>query len=234
MIAAMAAEHSSPPAAVFLDALGTLVRFENPSPALVRLLHERHAIDLSLTDARRAMLAEIDYYRRSCTLAGDARTLAELRLECARIVRGELSLPASAISDKQLVAALLDALHFEPYDDVRAALRRWRADGLTLVVVSNWDISLRDVLGVTGLRDLVDGVVCSADVGRAKPDPAVFHAALDIVGLPPERVVHIGDGLVEDVAGARAAGIEPILLRRGEAAPEAPVGVRVIASLREW
>jgi putative hydrolase of the HAD superfamily len=129
---------------------------------------------------------------------------------------------------------LLDALRFEPFGDVRAALRRWRADGLTLIVASNWDISLRDVLRTTGLRNLVDGVVCSADVGRAKPDPAVFHAALDLLGLPPERVVHIGDGLEEDVAGARAAGIEPILLHRGEAAPEAPVGVRVIASLREW
>jgi putative hydrolase of the HAD superfamily len=234
MIAAMAAEHRSPPAAVFLDALGTLVHLEEPSPALVTLLRERHAIHVSLTAARRAMLAEIDYYRRACTFAADPRALAELRLTCARIVRGELSLPVSAISDEQLVATLLDALRFEPYDDVRAALRRWRADGLPLVVVSNWDISLHDVLRATGLRDLVDDVVCSADVGRAKPDPAVFRRALDIVGLPPELVVHIGDGLEEDVAGARAAGIEPILLHRGEAAPEAPVGVRVIASLREW
>jgi FMN phosphatase YigB (HAD superfamily) len=46
--------------------------------------------------------------------------------------------------------------------------------------------------------------------------------------------VHIGDGPEEDVAGARAAGIEPILLHRGEHTLEAPVGVRVIASLREW
>jgi len=122
---------------------------------------------------------------------------------------------------------LLDALRFEPYSDVRAALRRWRADGLSLIVVSNWDRSLHDVLRSTGLRELLDGVVCSSDVGRAKPDPAVFHAALELVGLPPERVVHIGDGPEEDVAGARAAGIEPILLRRGEHTLEAPVGVRV-------
>jgi putative hydrolase of the HAD superfamily len=234
MIAAMAAGHRSRTAAVFLDALGTLVRFEDPVPALVALLRERHAVEVSLGDARRAMLAEIGYYRRACTFAADMRTLAELRLACAGILRGELSLPATAISDEQLVATLLDALRFEPFGDVRAALRRWRADGLTLIVASNWDISLRDVLRTTGLRNLVDGVVCSADVGRAKPDPAVFHAALDLLGLPPERVVHIGDGLEEDVAGARAAGIEPILLHRGEAAPEAPVGVRVIASLREW
>jgi putative hydrolase of the HAD superfamily len=185
MIAAMAAEHRSPPAAVFLDALGTLVHLEEPSPALVTLLRERHAIHVSLTAARRAMLAEIDYYRRACTFAADPRALAELRLTCARIVRGELSLPVSAISDEQLVATLLDALRFEPYDDVRAALRRWRADGLPLVVVSNWDISLHDVLRATGLRDLVDGVVCSADVGRAKPDPAVFRGRSTSSGCRP-------------------------------------------------
>jgi putative hydrolase of the HAD superfamily len=234
MIATMAAEQGSPPAALFLDALGTLVRLEEPSELLVTLLRERHAIDVSLADARRAMLAEMSYYRRACTFAPDARTLAELRLACAGIVRGELSLSLSAISDRQLVATLLDALRFEPYSDVRAALRRWRADGLTLIVVSNWDLSLHDVLRATGLRELLDGVVCSCEVGRAKPHPAVFDAALELVGLPPERVVHIGDGLEEDVAGARAAGIEPILLRRGEHTLEAPAGVRVIASLREW
>jgi putative hydrolase of the HAD superfamily len=233
MIAAMAAEHSSQPAAVFLDALGTLLRLEEPAEALVTLLRERHAVAIPLADARRAMLKEIGHYRRECTFAADERALAELRLACARIVRDELSLPA-AISDRQLVATLLAALRFEPYGDVRAALARWRANRLALIVVSNWDISLHDVLRRTGLRELLDGVVCSADVGRAKPDPAVFHAALDIVGCPPERVVHIGDGLEEDVAGARAAGIEPILLDRGERTLEAPAGVRVIATLREW
>jgi FMN phosphatase YigB (HAD superfamily) len=47
-------------------------------------------------------------------------------------------------------------------------------------------------------------------------------------------VIHIGDSPAEDVAGARAAGIEAVLLRRGAAGPQAPDGVRVIASLREW
>ncbi|HEX2702933.1 MAG TPA: HAD-IA family hydrolase [Solirubrobacteraceae bacterium] len=230
----MPAEPSSPPAAVFLDALGTLVRLEEPWGALVALLGERHAIAVSSAAARRAMLAEMAHYRRWCKLAADAAALADLRRACTRIVRSELSLPAAAISDDQLLATLLDALRFEAYGDARDALQRWRAGGLAAIVVSNWDISLHDVLHSTGLRDLLDGVVCSAEVGRAKPDPAVFHAALDLVGLPPELVVHIGDSLEEDVAGARAAGIEPILLHRDGGSLEAPEGVRVIASLREW
>jgi putative hydrolase of the HAD superfamily len=230
----MPADQGSPRKAVFLDALGTLVRLERPWPALVDLLAERHGVTVSLEEARRAMLVEMGHYRRECVRAGDAASLAELRFECARIVRRELSLPVEVASDDALVATLLAALHFEPYEDVTAALERWRAAGLTLIVVSNWDISLHDVLRTTGLRPLLDGAVCSAEVGRAKPDPAVFYAALDLAGLQPERVVHIGDGLEEDVAGAQAAGIEAVLLLRDGGAVDVPAGLPVIASLREW
>jgi putative hydrolase of the HAD superfamily len=138
------------------------------------------------------------------------------------------------LSSAELVATLLDSLHFTVFDDVRSALERWRAAGQQTIVVSNWDISLHDVLRATGLRALVDGVVCSAEVGASKPDPAVFVAALELADLGPERAVHIGDSLEEDVAGARAAGIEPVLLRRGPRAGEPPAGVQMIASLRQW
>ena len=47
-------------------------------------------------------------------------------------------------------------------------------------------------------------------------------------------VENIGDSLDEDVAGARAAGIEAVLLHRGKDAVDAPADLRVIASLREW
>ena len=49
-----------------------------------------------------------------------------------------------------------------------------------------------------------------------------------------DQVVHIGDSLEEDVAGAQAAGIEAVLLHRGDHALDVPVDLRVIASLREW
>ena len=49
-------------------------------------------------------------------------------------------------------------------------------------------------------------------MGVAKPDPRIFELALDVVGLTPERVVHIGDAYHYDVGGARAAGIEPVLI----------------------
>jgi len=221
----------APPRAILLDALGTLVHLEQPWPELVALLAQRHGVHVALADARRAMLAEMAHYRARCVTAGDREALARLRLECAEIVRGELALELPAA---ELVPTLLDALSFDAYDDAAPALERWRAGGLLTVVVSNWDVSLHDVLAATGLAPLLDGVVCSAEVGAGKPDPLPFERALELAGVGREDAVHIGDSLDEDVRGARAAGIEAILLHRGAGAPEAVGDVPVIASLLEW
>jgi putative hydrolase of the HAD superfamily len=56
-------------------------------------------------------------------------------------------------------------------------------------------------------------VVDSAVAGVAKPDPAIFRIALDALAVPPSRtVLHIGDSLRFDVAGALAAGLQPVHL----------------------
>ena len=82
---------------------------------------------------------------------------------------------------------MMAALRFEPYPDAIPGLRALRGRGLTLVIASNWDCSLPDWLGPPGLIELVDGVVTSADVRAAKPDPAVFLRALELAGVGPER-----------------------------------------------
>jgi putative hydrolase of the HAD superfamily len=231
----MAAEHNSPRRAVFLDALGTLVSLSEPWPALVTALREQHGVDVSLREARRALLVEMGYYRRECRRAGNAATLAELRLECASIVRDELAPALEHLSAAELVPTLLGALRFEAFPDARPALERWRDAGLVRVVVSNWDTSLHDVLRNTGLADLLDGVVTSAEVGHAKPDPRIFERALELAGVAASEATHIGDSPEEDIAGARAAGITAILLRRTSDGAQAPAdGPAHLASLREW
>jgi putative hydrolase of the HAD superfamily len=106
-----------------------------------------------------------------------------------------------------------------------------RAAGLRLVVVSNWDVSLHDRLAETGIAERVDGAVASAEVGAAKPASEIFARALVLAGVPADEALHVGDSPDEDVGGARAAGIEPVLLvREGELAVE---GVRTTRSLAE-
>jgi putative hydrolase of the HAD superfamily len=98
------------------------------------------------------------------------------------------------------------------------------------VVVSNWDVSLRGVLADTGLAPHVDAVVTSAEVGVAKPRGAIFAAGLAAAGgVAAAEALHVGDSVEHDVEGARAAGIEPLLVVRDGAA--APPGVRAVDSL---
>ncbi len=82
------------------------------------------------------------------------------------------------------------------------------------MVVSNWDCSLSSVLGEAGLLELVDGVVSSAEAGAAKPDPAPFRRGLELVGARPAEALHVGDSQREDGEGARAAGMDAVLIAR--------------------
>jgi putative hydrolase of the HAD superfamily len=120
-------------------------------------------------------------------------------------------------------------LRFTAYPDARAGILAARARGERPLVVSNWDVSLNDVLAGLELAALLDGVVTSAQAGARKPAPEIFQRALTLAGVEARDALHVGDSVAEDVAGARAAGIEPVLIRRdGEPGPP---GVRTIASL---
>ncbi len=220
---------------VLLDGLGTLVALEPPWPALVERLRDAHGVELSLADAERAFRAEIAYYRAHHQEGRDPGALKDLRRRCAEVLRAQLPGQAvEALSVEQLTAAMLDALRFSPYPDAPAVLARLRARGLTLVVVSNWDISLSAVLSKVGLGGMVDGVVTSAEVGHPKPASEIFAAALALAGCTPERAVHVGDSLDQDVHGALAAGVRAVLLCRDDAEPAAsPPDVPRIASLTQ-
>ena len=219
--------------ALLLDALGTLVRLDPPAPRLRAELAERFGVTVSDDEAGAALLAEIRFYRAHLDEGRDAASLHALRRRCAEVLRS--ALPASPrvteVGAEALTAALLAALSFTAFDDARPAIAAARSRGLRVVVASNWDVSLHEVLGRLELLPLLDGVVTSAEVGARKPAPAVFDRALALAGASAADAVHVGDSVEEDVAGARAAGIEPILLSR-DGRP-APPGVRSIASLGE-
>ena len=220
--------------AVLLDAMGTLLRLEHPAPRLRAALRARLGVDVGAAAAAAAIRAEIAYYRAHLHQGRDAESLAALRARCAEALRPALPPPAASAPASELTAALLDALAFSAYPDAAPALRALRDAGCALVVVSNWDCSLRERLEETGIAPLVDAAVASAEVGVAKPEPAIFEHALALAGVGPDRAWHVGDSVREDVDGARAAGIRPVLVARDDAgrAGAAPGGaVPVIAGL---
>jgi putative hydrolase of the HAD superfamily len=215
--------------AVLLDAMGTLLTFEPPAPRLRAALRAATGADVGEEAARRAIRAEIAYYRAHLHLGSDAAGLAALRRAAAEAMRPELPDPVRSLPVEPLVAALLDALRFRAYPEVPSTLRALRARGIRLVVVSNWDVSLHERLAELELAPLLDGAVASAELGAAKPDRAIFAHALGLAGVGPEEAWHAGDSLEADVEGARAAGLVPVLVARG--GTPTPPGVAVIHSL---
>lgn len=84
--------------------------------------------------------------------------------------------------------------------------------GHRLAVVSNADGRVEALLEDRGLTPYLEFVIDSHVVGVAKPDPGIFRIALDRLGLPAEDVLYVGDLYAVDVKGARAAGLEAVLL----------------------
>ncbi len=221
------------PAAILLDGLGTLVALEPPAPLLVEELRERLGIAVTEEQAQRAIAAEIAYYRAHLDEGHDLPSLEDLRRRCAEVLRDALP-PSTSVSDADgdlLQQALLASLRFTDYPDVRPALELLRARHRRLVVVSNWDVSLHDVLQRLELAPLLDGIVTSAEAGARKPSAAIFVRALALAGVGPSEAMHVGDSIEEDLAGARAAAIEPVLISRD--GKPGPPEVRVVASLQE-
>ena len=202
---------------------------EPPAPRLRSELKRLLGVEVGADAAQAAFRAEIAFYLEHHLEGADERSLDRLRDRCAEVI-----VHALALDGRDLAAvreAMLGSLSFRAYPDVVPALRRLRAGGVRLVVASNWDCSLPQVIEDAGLAALVDGAVPSATFGAAKPDPTVFEAALALAGASPQEAIHVGDSLDHDVEGARAAGVRGVLLDRDGGARRA--GVETIGSLGE-
>jgi 2-haloalkanoic acid dehalogenase type II len=109
---------------------------------------------------------------------------------------------------------ILGPAHFSVFPDVEQTLKAVRARGLRLMLISNWHAGLRGFCRALGLDAYFDVIVSSFEVGYQKPDPRIFAIACARLGLRPAQVLHIGDNEVDDVDGARAAGLAAVHLER--------------------
>ena len=103
----------------------------------------------------------------------------------------------------------------ELYPDALDALQRL-ARRFPLLSLSNGNADLQRV----GVAQHFCGSLSAREVGIAKPDPRLFAAACARLGLPPAKVLHVGDDLALDVMGARAAGMPAVWLRRAGSATD--------------
>ena len=196
---------------VFLDAGGILV---NPNWSRVSETLARHGVD-----ATAAALAAAEPQAKQRLDRGETiqRTNDEQRgWTYFDLVLTEAGVPLTASTAAALLE--LNAYHrqFNLWetvpDEVGPALAALRARGVQLVVVSNANGTLLNVLTRLGLVPALDVIFDSHVVGIEKPDPRFFHHALDESGARAETTVHVGDLYHVDVVGARSAGIAAILL----------------------
>lgn len=101
------------------------------------------------------------------------------------------------------------------HDDVIAALGRFKAIGLQLIVLSNANGTIRKLFEKRGLSQWFSHIVDSGEESAEKPDPRFFEAALGRAGSSRETTLHVGDMYFVDVCGARSAGIRAALIDRG-------------------
>lgn len=100
-------------------------------------------------------------------------------------------------------------------DDVRPTLDQLSRAGLRLAVISNFTGGLDALLIQLGVRDHFEFVITSAQVGLAKPDPRIFDLATRRLDLPRWRLLYVGDHYGDDILGARAAGLDSVLVDQG-------------------
>jgi len=200
-------------AAVFFDAVGTVI-YPEPSAAQVYA-------DVGRAFGSGLSVAEIGRRFRSAFAAQEAEDrTAGWRTSEQRELRRWRDIVSQVLDEVRDQEACFAAL-FEHF----ARPESWRLDaeapvllahlaqrGYVLGLASNYDRRLRRV--VAGMPELacLPHLLISSEVGWRKPAPEFYAALCRVAGLPPERVVHVGDDCENDYRGASAAGLHAVLL----------------------
>ena len=184
--------------AVTLDAYGTLVTLVDPVPELVRVLAER-GIEREPETVRAGFDVEVAHYSARANQGRDEESLALLQRECTAVF---LNAVDAEVDAAEFTPMYVGCLHFTPLPGVLEGLERLQALGLELAVVANWDLSLARMLDEVGLTRFFATIVHAAE----KPAADGLLRALETIGVPPGRAVHVGDDEADELA-ARAAGM---------------------------
>jgi putative hydrolase of the HAD superfamily len=147
---------------------------------------------------------------------------------------------AGVAATETLLASYTRAWEPHTFTDPSAAslLRYLRGRGIRIGVLSNtmWPRSWHeDVFRRDGVLTLIDAAVYSSEIGRTKPHPDAFCAAMAAVGVSdPGACVFVGDRPYDDVFGAKRAGMRAVLVPNSDVPPcEAAIPDAIIRELAD-
>ena len=227
------------PRAVLLDATGTIFDLARPMGDAYAGLAGEFGADLdpdTLTAGFRSAFAD------SPPMAFPGLRGADLdraergwwRTVVERVTREAGGVPEFDPYFDRLYAHYASAPAWRVFPEVRDVLVALHGRGLRLAVVSNFDSRLPPLLDALGLAPFFDAVVCSGAVGAAKPDGAIFAHALAVLGIDAHEALHVGDSRVNDYDGARAVGIEALLVDRGATTIGRAGTIRDLRGILDW
>ncbi|MEV4758986.1 HAD family hydrolase [Micromonospora sp. NPDC049559] len=188
--------------AVLFDFFGTLTRSVQRGSG-----HGAVADALGCDPEALVEVLDSSFYLRASGALGDA--VATLRWACERAGghASEAALRAAAVARREAVRADT-RLRAEAEDALRALRRR----GVRTGVVSDCTHELPAFLPQLPVAPLLDVLVFSVQVGRCKPDPAIYLTACERLGVPPRRCLYVGDGGSQELSGATRAGLTAVRL----------------------
>jgi putative hydrolase of the HAD superfamily len=206
---------------IVLDAVGTLI---DPRPTVAEAYAgaaRRQGVVLEPAEVRRRFREhfgadEVDEGRGP--LATDETHEAR---RWRRIVAGVLpELPDPARGFAELWDHFARPDSWRCFADAGPALRTLAEAGVPIRIASNFDARLRGIVGaLPELAPWAETLIISSEVGYRKPHPAFYLAACASLGLPPHRVLCVGDDPENDLFGPARAGLRAALIDRDGRAP---------------
>ncbi|WP_320065677.1 HAD family hydrolase [Micromonospora sp. RTGN7] len=188
--------------AVLFDFFGTLTQ-----PVKRGVAHRFTAELLGCPVDVLAAVLDRSYYQRASGRFGDAE--ATLRWVCEQVgVHPPESVLRSAVTSRHRAVRADTRLRDEAVPVLTGLKRRGVRTGL----VSDCTHELPVFLPQLAVAPLLDVWVFSVQVGRCKPDPALYLAACRRLELPPDACLYVGDGGSQELTGAQRAGMTAVRL----------------------
>jgi putative hydrolase of the HAD superfamily len=205
--------------AVFFDAAGTLIKPAKRVGESYAAIAAKHGKNVLASDIAERFRVCFDLAPRLAFPGVTEPNLSALERDWWKQLVGRVFEPWSPFERFDAYFAELFAYFAEPgawslYPEVPETLSVLKERGLILGVISNFDSRLVRVLNGLGAASSFEEIFVSSRVGYAKPDPRIFHAALNRHGLKPENAIHVGDSETNDLRGASNAGLRGVLIDR--------------------
>ncbi|MBH8572027.1 HAD family hydrolase [Nostocaceae cyanobacterium CENA369] len=210
------------PKVIFLDAVGTLFGVKGSVGEVYRQIAHEFEVEVSAETLNKTFIQSFKAAPPPIFPDAEAQDIPQREFDWWRTIALNTFESAGVIKQFSDFSAFFSELyiHFgtaEPwfvYPDVFQSLVNWQRLGIELGVLSNFDSRIYSVLQSLGLSNYFQSVTISTQARAAKPDPQIFAIALEKHNCPPSAAWHIGDSIVEDYQGAKAAGLRGIWINR--------------------